>query len=253
MSNEEIVKLIQGGECRYYRDLWEQNRGLIKQALKPFAGNQYYEDLEQEAFLAMVSACSIYDSSRGVLFSSFLFTSIKRQAIAYIRNNCGDMRYPRDYKEMQEKYPALLPCMRLDRPLKEDGTGQGMTIGEMIPSGEKLAENVTESIYNSQRAQEVNCVLQELPEDERKVIIERFYGEKELKEIAAEIGENVSKCQSLKEKAFRQLKKNKVMKKYGDDIISHAFRGSLNNFNITWESSTEHAALKMYEMDKRRK
>ena len=76
MSNEELIEQIRSGgdRAQLLGQLYDQNRGLIYQTVRPFqgSGGSDIDDLMQSAFFGLCEAADRYDPDKGTQFTTYL-------------------------------------------------------------------------------------------------------------------------------------------------------------------------------------
>lgn len=81
-SNEELVAIYRDTrDERYLGELIDQNRGLMYMLIDPFVKSipkAEYEDLTQEAYIAMMKAIDDFDEERGLTFANLLKVYVRQ-------------------------------------------------------------------------------------------------------------------------------------------------------------------------------
>lgn len=135
----------------------------------------------------------------------------------------------------------------LDAPASEDDENSG-TAGDMIPSDMDVEGLVLDGMEACRVKDTVWEVVESLPDDQA-VIIKGWYREgKTLKEIGQDAGIPLKKIYSMKAAAMRGLRKperrNRLAMLIPELVEARAYRhSSISEFNRTWTSTTEGAAL----------
>lgn len=79
MTNEELVVLIQNGNTEYLKELYEQNKGLIRTIAERYRYLKLdREDLESICKIEMWKSIATYDVTRDSQFSSYATTFMMR-------------------------------------------------------------------------------------------------------------------------------------------------------------------------------
>lgn len=92
MSNEELVKRIQGGirggkEIQAaLLELWNQNQGMLKKIVRQFSGMEEPEDLLQEAFFGVVRAAESFDPGAGATAATWICHHVKATLLRHVDN-----------------------------------------------------------------------------------------------------------------------------------------------------------------------
>lgn len=159
MSNEELVALIQAGYSDKLVVLWTQVRRMVYQQAARWAGpnGTTLEDLEQAGFIAMLRAVDTYDPSKQVRFSTYLFYRLR-----------AEFSVATGQHTKQARLDPLQSAVSLDSPLTDDDDSD--TFADLIP--DPAAEAAIEGMDVRLGVAEV---LAELPEEQRKSIIDKFW------------------------------------------------------------------------------
>lgn len=166
-TNEELVTEIQAGGSDLMDQLWQQCYGFIRQQAMRWARawesrpDFDADDLTQAGYMALCEAVRGFQKDRGG-FLGFLSFHLKTEfsKVAGCRT------------EAQLKDP-LNGAMSLDAPAYNDPDND-MTLGESIPVDDPGFEDVEEALFNQQLASILDQAMNELPENQRRVI-ELYY------------------------------------------------------------------------------
>ena len=245
MTNEELVESIQKGinVQENMQQLYDQNRGLIFQWIRPYTRIAETEDLMQEAFFGMREAVQRYDPGQDVLFTSYASYWI-RQAVSRYCDNCGQIgqskRVPvhmreavRKFKRFCSEYRSVHGGADPDDGAICDGMGidqdklnrirktiiemnsisidapvpgkDGVTVGDGIPDDFDLEQVVTD-----QEAERTDGLLlwkqvSTLPERQQDIILKHFRDNIPLKDIAADCGLSGERVRQLEAKGLKTL------------------------------------------------
>ncbi len=104
-TNEELIERLQAAEkgtrdaAAIMGELWEQNKGLVKLAIRKATGlpvgEQGFEDLQQQAYFGFHAAAYMFDPATGYKFSSFVIKRIQWELSRYYENHGYSFRIPR--------------------------------------------------------------------------------------------------------------------------------------------------------------
>ena len=279
MTNEEIVAKIQAGEnvADNLEKLFFNNEGLWVYAIKPFAAYGDFEELKQEAFLAVAEAAKLYKPERGA-FSSFAVMKIRQELPVYLSSYNG-FSIPEWWITVQGKYADLV------RDGVTDEKELSARLGVSVENVERLRRSVVSG--NSPAFEEEEIELLDTiaaPEDTEAEALERIGAE----ELRREVWEEVEKCikgkkleiikalfvegvsmiavsrrfgcsrqyiSFVKMWALRRLEKSEKLRELANDydyISKFFFRGSVNSFKYTGCSAVEKYILEKEKLDKRR-
>ena len=160
MSNEELVALIQAGDRDRIVELWHQVRRMVYKQAARWAGlgGTTIEDLTQAGFIAMLRAVDTYDPTKAK-FSTYLFQRLRAEFSAATGQHTK-----------QARLDPLQNAVSLDSPLTDDDDSD--TFADLIP--DPAAEAAIEGMDVRLGVAEV---LAELPEEQRRVIRDRYWND----------------------------------------------------------------------------
>ena len=130
--------------CEYY---CENNMKRLKKMckrllqIKNIAGNEYYDDLMDEAMFTLIESVLSFDQNRNDNFGGYLRKNIQNAFWEWTRDQGREKRtnYLRglDGKVKTDKdgSPIILAAVPLDAPLKEEKDGKTRDVSEIISSG----------------------------------------------------------------------------------------------------------------------
>ncbi len=192
-----------------------------------------YDDLLQVASLALIKALERFDCSKGVEFTSFATPSVVGEVKNYFRDKLRLVRLPRRSTEIMrraelarerlghelgrnptpaeiaralklpvevvleamESHTAGFSVSLDDRAGEEDSQSVADTLGELDPSFESVELN-----------DYLKRELSKLTEQERRVIIARFVGERSQRDIAQELGVSQMYVSRLERRVLSRLR-----------------------------------------------
>lgn len=289
MTNEELVARIKANidTAENMLALWEQNRRFIHVMALKYKGYAEPDDLEQEGYLALNDAVRLYDSALGVPFINYAARWIKHRMLRYIQNS-GTVRIPvhegeklKEYKRLVNAYHIRLGRKPTRHELARDmnlsykmianleetdnlsrlrsldslmtAEEDGITVGDLVPDDVNIEADVLENVQQEQLRAVLWPLVDALPDNQGKVLRQRFQDNRTLRETGESIGATVEQTRQLEAKALRGLRCSRsagLLRAFLTDekIYSMGVRGNgVGNFNRTWTSSTEKAALKLLE------
>ena len=197
MTNEQLAEAIQTGDRSKILPLWEQVRRYAHdRAYKWFRatngrGGQTVQDLEQEAFLALLEALEGWDEKAG----SFLPWYSLRLKAAFTAVTMQKTR--RDMKD------PLQDCLSLDAPLT-DREGNIFTLEDTIP--DQRAEDDLNTVEELDRQAAIQQVLNSLQADQRQVILLRYYHDMTREQTAQRLHLTKTVANAIEQKALRVLR-----------------------------------------------
>lgn len=257
MSNEEIVSRIQDGED-LQTELLQQNEKLIDWIAGRYKMYSELDDLKQEAAIALMEAAKCYATDSGITFKTYAINSMRWTLYRYIQNYGSVIRIPAGEKDKARKEGSdncfLHQMARramfvdsLDRQI--DGTDE-LTVADGIAGTADIADGITDTAAASQLSGELWHEVDALEEMQREVICRKYKQGMAIGDIARDIGTDKSTVRYASDKAIRILHRNRRVRHIAEEmgILSSAFHGSYGNFSHTFTSSTEYAAMRLYEL-----
>lgn len=286
MTNEDLVNRIQAGidTAANMAELWQQNRGFIVRMARRFNQLAEEDDLIQEGYIGLSNAVDGYQSGQGGSFLTYAGYWVRQAMARYIQNN-GIVRIPvnrqtdiwkyqkvrsdfrREYGRRSEihEIAAILGVSHKEvRALEKDARwahissteapiGEDeLTLGDMLPGCEGIEDDIIERADREALKAILWPMVDELPGQQPTVIRARFENGLTLRETGEMIGGTLDIASREERAALRELRKPSRAKKlrpYMEEyIMAYAFSGcGVENFNRTWTSSTERAALKVMD------
>lgn len=267
--------------------LWQQNRKFIRMIAGKYLGYEDIEDLEQQGYIGLCHAVEGYQTGESTPFINYAAFWLRQSMARYIENCSSVVRIPTHERQRQRKYKRLLHdfeaqvgrkptdweichCMQISHKVLEEmrnnaGMGQlgsldsyigedgETTICDMVPGDADVEGSVLDKIEGEELERTIWSVVDTLPGNQPQVIRCRYQEGKTLKATGEEIG-GVSKerVRTIENNALRELRKpsrrDKLIVFLPEAMGSTAYRhNGIGEFERTWTSSTELAALKIYE------
>lgn len=266
--------------------LWQQNRRFIAKIASGYKGYEELEDLNQQGYIGLCNAVDGYRAEEGVPFINYAAFWIRQSIGRYIEESGSVVRLPAHECQRQRKYKKLIHdfeaqtgrkpekweicrCMgislkalenmeyslrmgrvgSLDVCLDDDGEA---TAGDMVPG----PDNVEMEVLDRVEAEEFKTVLWEmvdsLPDNQPLVLRSIFQNERTLKQTGEAIGVSAERTRRIRDAALRAFRRSgrreRLMAYLPEAVECLAYRhNGAAEFGRTWTSSTELAAMKMYE------
>lgn len=264
--------------------LWQQNKGYICKIINSYRNYAEEDDLQQEGYLGLCDAVEHYEQEEGVPFITYAGYWIRGYIARYIKNT-GTIRLPEHMQDSIREYETIVAkwqrefgvkpsdgeiClyMRISQKKLENirkaaqkskiesldvpaGDEEGYSLYDLLPCLDNEEEVVLDRVQNEQLKGLLWPMVDSLPGQQGLIIRMRFQEEKTLKEVGEKIGYTVEGVRQHQAKAIRELRKpskSKYLRSFLPDshIYSKALkRNGVAQFNCTWTSSTEYAALGM--------
>ncbi|WP_227982770.1 SigB/SigF/SigG family RNA polymerase sigma factor [Nocardia spumae] len=188
---------------------------LAEHISRRYAGRgEPFDDLLQTARMGLVLAVERFDSDRGTPFLAFAVPTIMGEVRRHFRDHTWATRVPRRYKELRQQLAATADALtqRIGRtPTAEDlAAAAGVetvevihalvaangyrtdsldtpAVGDSIPLAESLGAD--EPCYELlEQAAAVRPLIAALPEQDRRILIMRFFESKTQAQIAQRLG-----------------------------------------------------------------
>lgn len=226
--------------------LWLQNSGLVRKAVKAYAGRIEEDDARQECFCALLEAVDGYDAAAGVAFSTFFYNIMRWRLYSYC-GKCSSVTVPdaargalgrykkivRQYYQAAGREPtddeaaALLGVsldqvdgirraaaaeqpLYLDTPF-DDGSGDGAAdLYDIIPDTAADTEGAAlDELHDEQRRAAVREALNMLPEDERKALYLHHAAGLTYQEAAERMGSTADEVRAALARGKRHIRTGK--------------------------------------------
>jgi len=207
-------------------NLIEENSGLIYKLARSLS-NKNIEDLYQVGVIGLINAYNNYDDSYNTKFSTYAYPFILGEIKKYIRENKG-IKVSRDIIYLSSRLDKLIELLTqkyrrmptikelsietgidewkiiealdiknsiksLDEPINCDG--KTILLGDMIHEDSSFEEDI-----------ETNEILDKLNEDEKRIIIGRYYYDRSQSEMAEITGYSQAKVSRNEKKILKKLR-----------------------------------------------
>ena len=242
---EEVSVLIaraqQGDNCA--RDiLIEENLGLVHHIVKRFAGRGYEaEDLFQTGTIGLIKAIDHFDLNYDVKFSTYAVPLIAGEIKRFLRDD-GMVKVSRSLKDINWKLhqasreyihkngrePTLEELCELAGVNREDAVlavgaaaeveslsrtvyeGDGKEILLIDQMAKRTEDDPWEDSEKNQLLDKMllKQLMEELPEQQRKLILLRYYQDKTQTQIAHEMGMTQVQVSRMEKRILIQMRKN---------------------------------------------
>lgn len=266
--------------------LWKQNRGFIAKIACKYQGYEDIEDLKQQGYIGLCQAVDGYRTEENIPFINYAAFWIRQSMTRYIEDCGAVVRIPSYEQIRQRKYKKLLHafevqigrkptdwevccCMQISPKVLEEmknnarmgrigsldssiNENDDNTVGDLIQGSADVEGDVLDKVEREELKQVIWPIVDSLPGDQAHVIRSIYQEGKTLKAAGEEIGTSIERTRLIRNNALRELRKpgkrEKLIVFLPEDVESVAYRyNGVKSFNRTWTSSTELAALKIYE------
>lgn len=267
--------------------LWEQTRAFIHTVALHYQGYADLEDLEQEGYLALYDAVDGFRQEGGRTFLSYASFWMRQRMKRYIDNCCCPVRIPVHEKGRMHKYNKMVNAflayrgrkpteweitynLNLDERQRRDlecalraaQTGSldsslaegedGGTLGDTVACDVDLEGEACDRIDHELLQELIWPMVDRLPGRQPDVIRKRYQENMTLKEIGEAYGVSLNAVRQSEREGLRGLRRSADSRKLRaflpEQLEAQAYRhNGVQEFNRTWESSTERVAMKLLE------
>lgn len=214
MTNEQMAALIQSDREEFKElmpVLWRKTQKILFKMSREFYNKHRtsctqrgveLSDIEGSCYVVFVAALDAYKPESETLFTSYFNYPFK--------NMTAELLNIRTERGRQE---PLNNCDSLDRQI-EQGDGSTTTLLDLVVDQQSCSfeMDVLEAMDRDQEAKAVREAVAALPEMERLVIEWYYFENRELKEIGAELNVSVERVRQIRNKAIRELRKNRQLR-----------------------------------------
>ena len=240
------------------------------------------DDLMQEGYLGLNAAVEHYKPDQGTKFIIYLTFWLKMRMQRYIENN-GSVRLPSGiyqavmrYKRFVRQYeqecgcePSELACRAflgvseeelmdiresankanvssLDSVVSQDN--DKIVLRDLIASDQNLEEDAIKKRDREMMQEELNYIIDNLPDEQRRVIQEHYFERRTMKQIGERMGCSGAKAGDIERKALRKLRLphvNRKYKEYHEQCLTPypIMHIGIDSFQRTGYSEVERAVL----------
>ena len=197
MTNEELARRIQHGEQDLLLQLWEQVRRYAHDRAYKWhmatngRGGQTVQDLEQEAFLALLEALEGWSEEAGPFLPWY---SLRLKAAFTAATG---------QRTKRDQLDPLQNCISLDAPLT-DREGDPFTLEDALP--DQRAEDDLNTVEERDKQAAIRRVLDSLQAEQRQVILLRYYHDLTRDQTAKRLHLTRARAAAIEAKALRLLR-----------------------------------------------
>lgn len=253
-SNVELIKLIKAGIDTQdnYEKLYNQNKRFMYMITnKRVHGIYEIDDLMQSAFLALVKAVELYDTTRPLEESNFLqilkyciwnelrdltydmsahmvdrivkYNKVKDQLYSDLGRKLTDYEIALEMKidlNVLDKIKAARRFrykLSLDEPIGEDGEKTRL---DLIANEREYEEADDNDLDQPELKRIISEMIQRLPDKHKELIEDRYLKNKTLKEIGEKQNVSMQWIRNKEQQALRQIRKDYKFKREVIDYTS---------------------------------
>jgi len=268
--------------------LYMNNKRYIFKIANRYKAYADIEDLMQEAYFGLYEAVQHYECSHEVLFMTYAAYWIRQSITRYIYNNGNCIKITvglntkiYQYKKVVNAYESQLnrnptekeicrhlkidskALKRLEQTIQEVSTidsldrqtsseDDSLILGDLIKDNVNIENDVIDQIMKDKIKIELwEIVKANATERENEVIVGRFKRNMTLEALGSEQQISKEMVRTIESRTLRKLRLPRIRRDLEDRFeinYVRSYRGSVGQFNHTWTSSTEYAALKNLEI-----
>ena len=197
MTNEQLAEAIQAGDRSKILLLWDGVKGYAyRQANRWYKatggrGGVAVEDLEQEAFIAFLEALDGWRAEAGQFLTWYGYRLKAAFTVAT------------GQRTQRDRLDPLQGCLSLDAALT-DREGDPFTLEDTIP--DQRAEDDLNAVEERDRQAAIQRVLDSLQDDQRQVIILRYFYNLTREQTAQRLHLTKTRAATIEAKALRVLR-----------------------------------------------
>lgn len=250
LSNEELAILAQSGSRHATGQLWEQTKRLVF-AFKFFHTQRSacsscgveIEDVQQEAFLAVMDAVNDFNEAKGYKFNSYLHFHAKNRFNALIGRRGN--RAPRPLNNAKSLDEAVA------------GEDNDLFLLDLVedPEAAGAFEDAEEREYTRELHNALQKALDTLETQQAEVLRARYYNGLTFKECAQREGVAPERVRQIESKALRNMRggeRLRLLRSFRDAIIiTRAYSGTGFNTWSHWGSCEERLVEYIEELEQR--
>lgn len=236
---DDIVKAQEGNQ-EAMAGLVKNNMGLVYNIAKRFVGRGYeIEDLNQIGAMGLVKSIKKFDTSYNVQLSTYAVPFIIGEIKRYIRDD-GRIKVSRSIKELAvkinqiqhdaikngeeikiEKIAELLHVSKeevalaidanasnvvtsINDPIYNEKSGKEVCVGDMIPDENNEELNIADRLT-------INKLIGELNEQEKEIVISRYFNGKTQTEVAKKLGISQVQVSRIEKRILHSMKQKLVI------------------------------------------
>ncbi len=253
MSNEELAIRIRNGETDLTEQLWNQVVKFVTLMAKKYSlaynGRYEVEDLIQSGFIAVVEAANVYPGEEGGKYLTYLTYWLLKEfrrsnGITKARNIIGEIT---DENGNVIKLKAFDPIERsesLNTPLGDSEDGD--TKQSFLADPRDQFEEVEHKIYLEQLRETLDKAMDQLPAEQKQILISYFRDQKSRDEIGKELGKTGNAVESQKKAALTKLHREKHkngLAQFVEERTPFYHTVGIREFTATHSSAVEKAVL----------
>lgn len=220
MSNEELVKLYQEGNKQALDSLFDKNKGIVMKVVNKFYleknASVTVEDLEQEAWIALITAADKYDAKniKNASFITFasntIYYHLYKVVVGHSTTNKGNRKFNNSYSSLNIK-------------LGGESESEVEAI-DIIECENNNIDTMINGLYLNDLKKAIKQAMNEFttPRDQR--ILESLYGLNNrgntlsTREISKKLNLSYQRINKIKLDGVKKLSQSDILRKYLEDM-----------------------------------
>ncbi len=260
MSNEELAIRIRNGETDLTEQLWNQVVKFVTLMAKKYSlaynGRYEVEDLIQSGFIAVVEAAKRYQEDVNGKYLTYLGYWLlhefrKANGITRARNIIGEVTDENGNVIKLQAYDPIERSESLNTPLGDSEDGD--TKESLLADPRDQFEEVEHKIYLEQLRETLDKAMDQLPAEQKQILISYFRDQKTRDEIGEELGKTGSAVDSQKRAALTKLHREKHkngLDQFVDERTPFYHTVGIREFTATHSSIVEKAVLSRERLER---
>lgn len=234
-TSENLAALAAAGDHKALCALWGNTWRLLakvsfliasKYSERMKAAGVTLEDIQQDGFLSLQHAASLYNPAKGVPFSSFLADVFRWGVLARL-----------GLKTARQRMEPLCGAVSLQTPVNDE-EGAGIELEAIVPdpAAERDMQAAEERAYTEKLHKDLDEVMRQIPADHADTLRRLYYEGRSRASLAVETGRQQKDVAKAERAALREMRAHcKTLRGYLDEIrTAHAYGHT--GFSV-WERS----------------
>lgn len=185
-NDKKLILLKDKALMMSLEEVFEQFTNFLRKSIQSFVGKFEYDDLFQTASYGLMKAYKAYDSSKDIMFITYLARIVNNELLMYNR-----------------RFERHLNNLSLNTPFNIDIDGNELMIEDITSDGKDYADVALESMYNDILYESIK----ELKPQEQTVLKAIYFEELKQDEVAKKYNLSQSYVSRIQRRALNKLHK----------------------------------------------